>query len=79
MSRHILTPAPGVTPGIGFYLSGMDEVREQVREAVRRHWPKPHPACIPGRPRNGRAYASHRRSRVVVDAMRGVRSRIDRC
>ncbi len=34
MSRHILIPAPGVTPGIGFYLSGMDEVREQVREAV---------------------------------------------
>ena len=34
MPRHILTPAPGVTPGIGFYLSGMEEVREQVRKAV---------------------------------------------
>ena len=34
MSRHILTPAAGVTPAIGFYLSAMDEVREQIREAV---------------------------------------------
>ena len=34
MPRHILTPAPGVSPEIGFYLSGMEEVREQVRDAV---------------------------------------------
>ena len=36
MSRHILAPVAGGTPGIGFYLSGMDEVREQVRQAVQR-------------------------------------------
>ena len=34
MPRHTLNPAPGVSPGIGFYLSGMEEVREQLREAV---------------------------------------------
>ena len=36
MSTNIksLSPADGCTPGIGFYLSGMDEVSAQVREAV---------------------------------------------
>jgi len=34
MLSQILTPAEGFSPGIGFYLSGMEEVREQVREAV---------------------------------------------
>ena len=34
VQRHTLSPAVGVDPGIGFYLSGMDEVREQLREAV---------------------------------------------
>ncbi len=34
MLRHVLTPAAGVAPGIGFYLSGMEEVRQQLREAV---------------------------------------------
>jgi uncharacterized damage-inducible protein DinB len=32
--QHLLNPAPGVTSGIGFYLAGMDEVREQLRAAV---------------------------------------------
>ena len=32
--QHILSPAQGVSTGIGFYLSGMDEVREQLREAL---------------------------------------------
>lgn len=32
--QYILPPAQGFSPGIGFYLSGMDEVREQLREAV---------------------------------------------
>ncbi len=34
MSTRVLSPAKGFSPGIGFYLSGMEEVREQVRQAV---------------------------------------------
>ncbi len=34
MSLHTLTPVPGFTTEVGFYLSGMEEVREQLREAV---------------------------------------------
>ena len=34
VTRKGLRPAPGVTPAIGFYLAGMGEVREQLREAV---------------------------------------------
>ncbi len=34
MFPRTLGPAPGVTPEIGFYLAGMEEVREQLREAV---------------------------------------------
>jgi uncharacterized damage-inducible protein DinB len=34
MATRVLTAAEGFTPGIGFYLSGMEEVREQVRDAV---------------------------------------------
>lgn len=34
MTRKILNPAPGVSHEIGFYLGGMEEVREQLREAV---------------------------------------------
>jgi uncharacterized damage-inducible protein DinB len=32
--RMVLSPAAGVAVSIGYYLSGMDEVREQLREAV---------------------------------------------
>jgi uncharacterized damage-inducible protein DinB len=35
MSRHILTAHPGLATGIGYYLSGMEEVRHQVRDAVK--------------------------------------------
>lgn len=34
MPSHILRPVEGFSPGIGFYLSAMEEVREQVRAAV---------------------------------------------
>ncbi len=34
MATRVLTAAEGFTPEIGFYLSGMEEVREQVRDAV---------------------------------------------
>ncbi|MDQ2855446.1 MAG: DinB family protein [Acidobacteriota bacterium] len=34
MDRRGLAPAEGVSREIGFYLAGMDEVREQLREAV---------------------------------------------
>lgn len=34
MSRRTLESMPGFSNGIGFYLSGMEEVREQLREAV---------------------------------------------
>jgi uncharacterized damage-inducible protein DinB len=34
MLPQVITPAPGVSAGIGFYLSGMNEVREQLREAI---------------------------------------------
>ncbi len=34
MPTRVLNPTEGISPGIGFYLSGMEEVREQVREAV---------------------------------------------
>ena len=35
MSRHVLAPHPGLAPGIGYYLSGMEEVRQQLRIAVK--------------------------------------------
>jgi uncharacterized damage-inducible protein DinB len=34
MAPRLLTAAEGFSPGIGFYVSGMEEVRQQVREAV---------------------------------------------
>jgi uncharacterized damage-inducible protein DinB len=34
MQRHLINPVPGVSPALGFYLSGMEEVRNQVRQAV---------------------------------------------
>ena len=34
MLRRELNPAAGVTPEIGFYLAGMEELREQLRDAV---------------------------------------------
>lgn len=34
MSNRILVPAAGMSSGIGFYLSGMQEIREQVVETV---------------------------------------------
>ncbi len=34
MSRHVLTPVEGFTPGIGLCVSGMEEVREQVNKAT---------------------------------------------
>jgi uncharacterized damage-inducible protein DinB len=34
VKRHALVPATGVSPGIGFLLAGMEEVRGQLREAV---------------------------------------------
>jgi uncharacterized damage-inducible protein DinB len=36
VQRHVLSPAAGVALSIGYYLSGMDEVREQLRQAVNR-------------------------------------------
>lgn len=36
MSRRTLTSVAGFATEIGFYLSGMEEVREQLREAVER-------------------------------------------
>ena len=35
MSRIVLTPHPGLATGLGYYLSGMEEVRNQVREAIK--------------------------------------------
>lgn len=35
MSRHVLTPHPGLSTGIGYYMSGMEEVRDQLIEAVK--------------------------------------------
>lgn len=35
MTRHVLTPHPGLATGIGYYLSAMEEVREQLRNAVK--------------------------------------------
>lgn len=34
MPPKVLHPAPGVTPGIGFYFAGMEEVRGQLEQAV---------------------------------------------
>jgi uncharacterized damage-inducible protein DinB len=34
MPRHVLSPHPGLSSGIGYYLSSMEEVRQQVRQAV---------------------------------------------
>jgi len=35
MTRHVLLPHPGLSKGIGYYLSGMEEVRSQLTEAVK--------------------------------------------
>ena len=35
MAQHFLTPHPGLSTGIGYGLSGMEEVREQVVRAVK--------------------------------------------
>lgn len=35
MSRHVLTPHPGLSTGIGYYMSGMEEVRAQLVDAVK--------------------------------------------
>ena len=35
MRRRLLTPHPGLSTGIGYYLSGMEEVRNQVNVAVK--------------------------------------------
>jgi uncharacterized damage-inducible protein DinB len=35
MRRRLLTPHPGLSIGIGYYLSGMEEVRSQLSAAVR--------------------------------------------
>ena len=35
MRRRLLTPHPGLATGIGFYLSGMEEVRNQLKVAVK--------------------------------------------
>jgi uncharacterized damage-inducible protein DinB len=34
MPSHVLIPAAGVSPAIGFYLAGMEEVREQLRKTI---------------------------------------------
>src|SRR5688500_3700684 len=35
MRRRLLTPHPGLSTGIGYYLSGMEEVRSQLVAAVK--------------------------------------------
>jgi hypothetical protein len=35
MRRRQLTPHPGLSTGIGYYLSGMEEVRNQLKVAVK--------------------------------------------
>jgi len=35
MRRRVLTPHPGLSTGIGYYLSGMEEVRNQLKVAVK--------------------------------------------
>lgn len=35
MRRRVLTPHPGLSTGIGYYLSGMEEVRRQLSVAVK--------------------------------------------
>lgn len=34
MTQRVLTPHPGLSTGIGYYLSGMEEVRSQLVETV---------------------------------------------
>ena len=34
MPQHLLNPAEGFSPAIGFFVSGMEEVREQLAVAV---------------------------------------------
>ena len=35
MRRRVLTPEPGLSTGIGYYLAGMEEVRRQVQVTVK--------------------------------------------
>lgn len=45
MRRRVLSPHPGLSTGIGYYLSGMEEVRNQLEAAV-----KPIPDDLIGKP-----------------------------
>ena len=45
MRQRVLTPHPGLSTGIGYYLSGMEEVRSQLVAAV-----KPIPDDLIGKP-----------------------------
>ena len=69
MRRRVLTPHPGLSTGIGYYLGGMEEVRSQVQVASesdsgRSDWQ----TAVSRRAFDWRPGAAHRRSRVVLDA-----------
>ena len=78
MSRRTLDSVPGFATEIGFYLGGMEEVREQLREAVEGMSDDPHRTSgNPRRPCDRRARPAYWRSGVVLDAMRGLRTKGD--
>ena len=68
MRRRVLTPHPGLSTDIGYYLSGMEEVRSQLVCCGEDNSRCPdRQAAIPRRPFNRRTRVAHRRSRVVLD------------
>lgn len=67
---HVLTPTAGFSEGLGLHLSALEEVREQVREAVRgmSNEEIKRPAFAGAHP-IGDAHPAHRRSGMVVDTV----------
>ena len=79
MRRRVLTPHPGLSTGIGYYLSGMEEVRSQIVAIV-----KDIPDDVIGKPAFLGAHSiggtcpAHRRGRMVLDADGCCRSSVHR-
>jgi MFS family permease len=71
---RVLTPHPGLATGIGYYLSGMEEVRGQVVAAVKDDSRRlDRQARVSRRALDWRPRVAHRRSGVVLDADGGQR------
>jgi MFS family permease len=68
MRRRVLTPHPGLSTGIGYYLSGMEEVRANSLRGKNHSRQFDRQARVSRRAFDWRTRVAHRRSGVVLDA-----------